>query len=285
MVVAPDGSFHGTIGGGTLEWRALAAAQGDIAVDMAPALRDYPLGPALGQCCGGHVTLAYQRFESAGQCKTWADAEEAGGLYLRFDGVGGVSLSTEALATEVIPGGGITQAFEHDTSPVLLFGAGHVGRAIVMAMAPLPFRVSWIDQRPDAFPTHVPASAHPISVQNPVEVFSQGLVSMREAGFVLVMTHSHALDLAICDATLRQDAISYVGLIGSATKRSRFRNRLRTAGIGEDGLEKLHSPIGLPGLRDKHPAAIAASVAADLLLRRQDLMANRGETEGLRRHG
>ena len=285
MIVAPDGSFHGTIGGGTLEWQALAVAQGEVAQGMAPVLRDYPLGPKLGQCCGGHVTLAFQRFQSWAACEAWAEREEAEGLALRFSTTGEVVTLPTMAPTGLTEGGGLTQHFVDTRTPLALFGAGHVGRALMLALAPLPFRVVWIDQRDDAFPRRAPSNVRSISVQNPADAVAPGLGLVPSQCFVVVMTHSHALDLAISDAALRRTDLGYVGLIGSATKRSRFMGRLRSGGLSEARLERLHCPIGLPDLHGKHPAVVAASVAADLLKRRERQQAAEHVDERLRRHG
>ena len=137
-----------------------------------------------------------------------------------------------------------------------LFGAGHVARALVLAAAPLPVEISWWDERPDAFPSHVPenVSCH------------QGRFELtEELDAILVMTHSHSLDFEIVDAALRSAHISFIGLIGSETKRARFLSRLKAKGHSDEALLRLHCPIGTFGLSSKEPAIIAASVAVQLL--------------------
>jgi xanthine dehydrogenase accessory factor len=139
-----------------------------------------------------------------------------------------------------------------------------VGRALVLALAPLPFAVRWIDARADAFPAHVPANATPVRTAD-----LEGEVARASAdALVLVMTHDHALDLAITAAALQRD-FPFVGLIGSATKRARFERRFREIGIPDERIRSLVCPIGLPGIASKEPAAIAASVAAQLLAERE----------------
>jgi xanthine dehydrogenase accessory factor len=237
MVVRPDGAFHGSIGGGQLEWQALAAAREALAGGRGPARAlDKVLGPDLGQCCGGRVTLLIETFDP------------------------GDSERLAALAAD-----------EQDESrtPLLLFGAGHVGRALVLALAPLPFAVRWIDGRAGAFPPHVPANTTPALTGNP-----EGELAAAEPGsFVLVMTHEHPLDLAIAAAALRRDDLPYIGLIGSATKRARFEKRFRAIGIPEERVRALVCPIGVPGIAGKDPPVIAASVAAQLLAERECLPA------------
>jgi xanthine dehydrogenase accessory factor len=234
MIVRPDGAFHGSIGGGQLEWQALAAAREALATGRGPPrFLDKILGPDLGQCCGGRVALLVETFD-------------------RRDAARLAELAAEERAME-------------DHTPLLLCGAGHVGRALVMALAPLPFAIRWIDGRPDAFPTLVPANASAIRTEAPEAEIARAA----PGSFVLVMTHEHALDLAITAAALGRDDLAYIGLIGSATKRARFEKRFRQLGISEARISALVCPIGLPEIRGKEPAIIAASVAAQLLQRRE----------------
>jgi xanthine dehydrogenase accessory factor len=147
----------------------------------------------------------------------------------------------------------------------MLFGAGHVGAAIVRALAPLPCRVTWVDERDDLFPLDVPANVTVEATDTP-----EALAERAAPGTsFLVMTHSHALDLRLCHAILsraRSDSCKdWFGLIGSSTKRSQFEARLRERGIDAARLADMTCPIGLPGIDGKAPAVIAASVAAQLL--------------------
>jgi xanthine dehydrogenase accessory factor len=163
----------------------------------------------------------------------------------------------------LIAGNRLVEIFGEDRRPLLLFGAGHVGRALVLALGPLPFAVTWIDQRPGVVPGAFPANVTPVHAADPLA----HLRTAREGSFVMVMTHSHALDFDIVAQALRIDAIPYVGLIGSETKRARFLSRLRAAGLSESRLKALVCPIGIPSIRSKVPAIIAASAAAELLAR------------------
>ena len=236
MVVRPDGAFHGTIGGGELEWQALAAAREAIAAGHGAAqVVEKVLGPDLGQCCGGRVTLLIETFEprDAGRLAALAAAER-----------------------------------QESRTPLLLFGAGHVGRALVLALAPLPFAVRWIDRREDAFPPHIPAITMPITTNSEIAEIARAPAD----AFLLVMTHSHSLDLAITAEALRR-RFSFVGLIGSETKRARFERRFREIGIAEERIRALACPIGVPGIRGKEPAVIAASAAAQLLAERERIAA------------
>ena len=162
----------------------------------------------------------------------------------------------------------IVERFHDPRRPVWLFGAGHVGRALMLALAPLPFDVTWVDERADAFPAAVPANVRSLHSTDPV-----GEVARAPNGsLIVVMTHSHARDLSIVHAALAVGRFGYVGLIGSASKRARFTRRLRESGVPEARVAKLVCPIGLSAIASKHPAAIAAGVAVQLLERDEALV-------------
>nr|WP_294507695.1 xanthine dehydrogenase accessory protein XdhC [uncultured Rhodopila sp.] len=213
MVVSADGLF-GTIGGGNLEYRCEAAARGLLASGAdGLSRRDFPLGPELGQCCGGHVTVLFE-------------------------------------------------VLRPPRLHVALFGAGHVGKALVKLLADLPCRVTWIDARPEALPANLPPNVTPVRTAEParaVEALPAGCI-------VLVMTHDHQLDFDIVSAALQRPGFAAVGVIGSDTKRARFAGRLARAGIQRAAIERLICPIGLPGIAGKEPAVVAVSVAAQILL-------------------
>ena len=354
MVIAPDGGFRGTIGGGELEWQAIGVARDALSRDAPLATLDrLTLGPDLGQCCGGSVRLltevfdrerldeirALARREAAGPFVTEGrigphgverlavggtrpgvlDADGTGHPMVRPAAVnalaGGESLAvgdvlargdTSAGRDDVAGGdyangghdarqgrpkgqghdggagaggahtgpavvlegdGLIVERFCDARRPVWLFGAGHVGRALVLALAPLPFDVTWIDERADAFPAAVPANVRPLPSADPAAEIARAPAG----ALVVVMTHSHARDLAIVHAALAAGRFGYVGLIGSASKRARFTRRLREAGVPEARIAELVCPIGLPTIASKHPAAIAAGVAVQLLERNEAL--------------
>jgi xanthine dehydrogenase accessory factor len=247
LIVTPEG-FYGTIGGGTLEWRAIAAAQAQLAGKPALKLSSHALGPDLGQCCGGRVQLATETFDRSAiaDVRTLAERETKGRFTIKGR----------------IPSLDVVESFGDESRRLYLFGAGHVARALVLALAPLAFEVFWIDPRPSAFPRAMPGNVRPVEALHPVSE----LKTAPEGSLVLVMSHSHALDLAITDAALRNPKIAHVGLIGSASKRVRFEKRLREAGVAEARIAGLICPIGLPGIRSKEPAAIAAATAAQLLV-------------------
>jgi xanthine dehydrogenase accessory factor len=227
MAVFAQG-IAGTIGGGHLELDAIAHARRLLAGDAADATRDYSLGPSLGQCCGGTVRLSFERV-----------------------GPGDAARLEARLAPRL--------------APLALFGGGHVGRALVRALSPLPFAITWIDSRDEIFPGEV---ADNVSCEHsdPVDAAVPALAS---GSRVLVMSFSHAEDLGIVAACLRRlrekDDLPYVGLIGSKTKWAVFRHRLEQRGFTAAELARITCPIGLPGIMGKQPEIIAASVAAQIL--------------------
>ena len=304
MIVTPQG-FHGSIGGGTLEWHAIAAAQAMLGRGPSAKITSHALGPELGQCCGGQVRLLTEIIgeNRLSELQSLAAAEEAGCFLVesivteqRVDrqilpsplaGEGGAQRRMRGLVQRDLPvdhraetapssvsrqgaratfpreGGReknthFVESFGKERRCVYLFGAGHVGRALVLALAPLPFDVNWIDPRPDAFPRAVP--------QNVTLAASAELAEAPDGSLVFIMSHSHALDLAVTDAALRNSSIAHVGLIGSATKRARFEKRLREAGVAADRVAGLICPIGIPGIRSKKPAVIAAATAAQIVM-------------------
>lgn len=213
MVVTQD-RLYGSVGGGNLEHKACAMARRLLAEGVnEPTLEHFPLGPALGQCCGGHVAL-------------------------------------------------LLEPFRANHFHVVLFGAGHVGRAVVKALADLPCRVTWLDSRDGAFPKGLP--------NNVVAQISDGpAYDVGEApgqSYFLIMTHSHAIDREVAEAVLRRGDFAYCGLIGSRSKRRQFEQRWRAKGLTEAQISRLTCPIGIDGISGKRPAEIAVAVAAQLLL-------------------
>ncbi len=245
MVVTPHG-FHGTIGGGTLEWKALAEAQAMLGKPRAVKVMTQSLGPDLGQCCGGRVKLVVESFDPGqlAEAEALAAREEQGPF----------SLSNR------LPGLLQPEHFGEQRRPVLIFGAGHVGRALILALAQLPFDITWADPRPSAFPGAMPQNVSAFA-GDPLEV----VAAAPEGSLAFVMSHSHALDLSIVNAALQNPHIAELGVIGSATKRVRFEKRLRAAGVDESRLSGMICPIGTGGIRSKLPAAIAISVAHQII--------------------
>ena len=279
MVVAPNGTFTGTIGGGALEWGALAEAQALLARRDGTMIArlDKALGPDLGQCCGGRVLLTIERFGAADSDVVAALAEaERAGVLTTIATVGGdgrlsrrIAKANEGRAPrpayDVQSDGRVYERFGDEPTPFYLFGAGHVGRALSVALSPLPFLVTWIDLRPGAIPETFPANVTAVTQGDPIDLLGRA----PDGAFVAVMTHSHALDLDLVIAALAANRFPYVGLIGSATKRARFTSAMQKMGMAADTVGKLVCPIGLTAIKDKAPAAIAASVAAQVLMVRE----------------
>jgi xanthine dehydrogenase accessory factor len=279
MMVRPDGRFSGTIGGGALEWLALAEAQSMMAGPGASYRRlSKALGPELGQCCGGRVVVTLERFAAPDldRVSRLAAAERAGGFVTLAESgrpmartvASGGLVPPQGAAYAQLADGRIAERFGSDATPLYLFGAGHVGQCLVLALAPLAFAVNWVDPRAGAFPSHVPANVTCRTGNEPVSLLQQA----PDGAFVAIMTHSHALDLDVAAAALKARRFPYVGLIGSATKRARFASTLRQAGIAGADIDRLICPIGLTEIRDKAPAAIAAGIAAQILVRREAVM-------------
>jgi xanthine dehydrogenase accessory factor len=247
MLVTADATL-GSVGGGTVEWRALETARAMLAdPGPAPATVEFPLNPALDQCCGGRIRLAFAPLTAANAPRFAAGAPVA------------------------LWEGGPFWTPDPPRRAVHVYGAGHVGAALVRALAPLPFAIRWIDARAGVLADPPPGVE---TIETPLPEAEAEAARAPDA-LHLVMTHSHAVDLEIVAAALEAGA-GFVGLIGSATKRATFLSKLRARGLAEARLAALVCPIGLPSLRDKRPAVIAASVAADLLLREAAAAARRG---------
>ena len=273
MTVTADGAI-GTIGGGALEFDAIVRARDLLRFDAdQPWLRyqhRFHLGPDLNQCCGGAVTVLFERFGALERSGLAALASNGVTSVARPVVTGGPMQGAGALARACIQAGDhggkwFVELVVERRTPVAVYGAGHVGRAVVRALAELPFAITWIDVSTDRFPSDVSAGVTTVVAVAPETV----VANVADRAFHLVMTHSHSLDEAVVASVLRRGGYEYLGLIGSATKRVRFRQRLARAGFGTSDLDKMISPIGLEAIRGKEPEVIAASVAADLLLRRQ----------------
>ena len=264
---------EGTVGGGALEHDVIATARAMLAEPSGPwqrSVRTYHLGPDLNQCCGGAAMVLLERFgESERNCLERLSGQSDVGVVVRPLTSGApISAAIVEQAARLIEGSDGVFTFEEavtpTSSPLVIYGAGHVARAVVRALDGLPFSVMWIDIADDRFPNPVPPGVAVIVSAEP----AAAVADMGRDAYHLVMTHSHELDEAIVTAVLRHGAFCYLGMIGSETKAARFRQRLARSGNEPDLIKRLMSPIGLAGLAGKAPAVIAASVAADLLLRR-----------------
>lgn len=219
----------GTVGGGHLELKAIACAREMLRTSgLALHTEHYPLGPALGQCCGGAVTLGYQ------------------------------AMNEETLARWPAS----TPLFH-----LQLYGAGHVGRAIATLLATLDVNVDWIDEREEEFPaTTTLGTAWPERIRVTCVDAVEGEVRHAPPGaYYLVLTHNHDLDLRITESILKRGDFGYLGLIGSRTKQQRFIHRFEQRGINPETMARLTCPIGVEHIEGKEPEIIALAVVAQML--------------------
>ncbi|MBK8161077.1 MAG: xanthine dehydrogenase accessory protein XdhC [Rhodospirillaceae bacterium] len=278
MLVDAD-KIVGSVGGGQLEFDIIAGARALIAQGAtASSHQHFILGPDLRQCCGGALDIVLEPLAAdaaswLGQVIAW---EQAGQYW-----TGTLILGQPSTARELYPldapstDPGTARLRKSESGMILsetsgirwpqlyLFGAGHVGRALVNLLGDLPFHVTWSDGREGIFPDRIPDNVAIDAGAANAEMIN---AAPADAHF-LVMTHSHALDFEIVQAILLRGSFASLGLIGSDTKRARFLQRLREGGVPAVDLARLQCPIGLAGIKSKIPAAIAIAVAAELLLR------------------
>lgn len=267
----------GTIGGGHLELRAIEIARTML---TARHFERFALGPSLGQCCGGVVHLLFEQADAVQAALLRERARQDSWRLVAIDGAPDAALFDAAgikiagapapafarnRGTHVMldPAGRrwLVDAVRAPRAHLVLFGAGHVGAAIVRALANLPCTVSWVDERDAMFPADIPANVTVEATDVP-----EALVSAApEGASYLVMTHSHALDQRLAEAIMARPGVGWFGLIGSHTKRKQFEHRLRDKGADPARIEAMVCPIGLAGITNKAPAVIAASVCAQLL--------------------
>jgi len=300
MIVTSQ-TMYGTIGGGNLEHQACAIARCQLDSPESSRLKRFPLGAGLGQCCGGLVNLM---FEPVLESSNWIDSavhlqaqgqdwvrvvsthiDESGQRYdyLMFgddqyqQALQGSPENIELIgaANSVLQGsdktalhqvGGSSDSFFFDVTrkpdfQLVLFGAGHVGRALVNILRDLPLQISWVDSRDDQFPLDIPDNVECLCSDIP-----EAEVDTAPAGsYFLVMTHDHVLDQCLAEQILKRDDFAYFGLIGSASKRRMFETRMHRRGIAKNRFKRMICPIGVDGIDNKAPAAIAISVAAELM--------------------
>lgn len=270
MMIVTDQQTLGTIGGGHLELKSIEVARELLVLNADTATRrHFPLGPALGQCCGGAVDVALMPVHESDRAMLLQlqMIEQHGGRFV-------VERALDTGAQLVLP-------LDFAPWPIWVFGAGHVGQAIVQVLATLPCQVRWIDGRDAVFPQHLPPNVRVVETDDPA-----GKVRAIPANAdVLVLTHSHALDLDICLELIKRDDLAYIGLIGSETKAATFRKRFEQRGFAGAAIARINCPIGQPmlctelstRLSNKHPGVIAVGVAADLIERRQKLHGEHNE--------
>ncbi|MEM7240974.1 MAG: xanthine dehydrogenase accessory protein XdhC [Pseudomonadota bacterium] len=272
MLVAGGNTF-GTIGGGALELDAVQKAQ-NVQKTGKPVFLIYPLGPKLGQCCGGSVSLVIEPLH------TWSDCTGKTHLSRQITGTSPKPLVISKAEANVRNGqetpkilyqdGWLFEPIRPEHQPVWIYGAGHVGRALVEVLYDLPYEITWIDTDRTRFPDE--PLVDPVVAKDPTEITRFAPPN----AIHLVLTYSHAIDLALCHNILGQPHAA-LGLIGSATKRKRFSARLAALGHKNDQISRIICPIGEPNL-GKEPKMIAIGVARQLHLLRMR------ETEGMLPH-
>ncbi|RAK60678.1 xanthine dehydrogenase accessory protein XdhC [Phenylobacterium hankyongense] len=282
MLVWPD-RFTGTIGGGSLERQGLDQARRLLGQSRRRhALQDYPLGPLLGQCCGGHVRLLVEQVDA--DSLAWLEpaaaacaAREPFRLQAEFEGED-MRRSIQPTSPDAPADGPrtpipevrrLSELMQPARPKLVIFGAGHVAQAVARAFAPLPFDLEWLASREDLRPEADGAHAELMSEDD----LEACLEAAPAGALYAIFTHSHDLDYRLTRAALARGDFGYLGLIGSRTKRARFESRLKADGVTADQLARLTCPIGIPGLNSKAPAVIAVALAAELLQLTQDTAA------------
>lgn len=262
MLVWEDGQA-GTIGGGALEYKLTQAARRQTA---ARRFSRHALGPAMGQCCGGAVEVLTELFDRGALAALGPGpviarpVTGAPQMPLAVKRLLATARSQGGLPAPGLVGGWMVEPAAHPETELWIWGAGHVGRALVATLAPLPgLALTWIDTAPARFPDDVPQGVTVLPAAKPEGLVARAPVHARH----LIVTYSHALDLELCHRLLCR-GFAAAGLIGSRTKWARFRNRLAALGHAPGAIARIRCPIGDPDL-GKHPQAIAVGVAAELL--------------------
>lgn len=250
------GGQSGTIGGGALEYQACAEARDLLARGGTKHVARVALGPNLGQCCGGAVGLLTEVFDTPPMgilARPLGDASQMPLAVARL-----LAHARHAAITPELVQGWFLEEIAPPARQVWVWGAGHVGRAIVSVLSPL-VAITWVDTNLDRFPDVIPDGVRVLPAVDPVTAVA---LAPKEAEH-LILTFSHVLDLALCDALLRH-GFGGCGLIGSATKWARFRARLAGLGHAPAEIARIACPIGDPDL-GKHPQAIAIGVGVAMM--------------------
>lgn len=227
FMLVSAGAIFGTIGGGQLEYLAIDAGRRLLRDESAPQRLDVPLGPEIGQCCGGRVAIELRIVEQV----------ERAAIHQRLD------------------------VMEAEMAPVYIMGAGHVGRALAEALAPLPFKTIIVDSRTETL------DGLPSTVQTRLTALPEAEVRAAPSGSAfVVLTHEHSLDFLIAREALSRNDAAYVGMIGSKTKLASFTSWLRAEGVDASLADGLTCPIGEKTIADKRPEVIAALAVAEILV-------------------
>ena len=259
MLVYPD-HIKGSIGGGELEYQAIEVARThQPASGFERQMRSYPLGPSLGQCCGGHVKVMYE----------WYAPDSLSVLALLADQTSGYSLhetNTQTLPRfvahlpEQTPDMACLLSLAKQNCDVFIYGAGHVGRAVVELARHLGCQIFWVDTDEVRFPEVIPPEVTKLPARHPQTLAARA----PDKAVHLVMTYSHQLDYEIVSVLLSSGGFARCGLIGSTTKAARFRKRLHESGLTAEQIDKLVCPIGVQQVTGKAPVQVALSVTAQL---------------------
>jgi xanthine dehydrogenase accessory factor len=297
-MIVSAGALHGTIGGGHLEFDAIRIARAALAASDSGGnwLVRFPLAAKLGQCCGGVATLMFQRVSASADWPARLGAKrDAGEPVALVVGIGRPSPATSLVTAKacgdevvlaapaldaarklladgagavLIPDGQTTWYAERIVAcdfNIVVFGNGHVGRALVQVLSTIACTVTWVDQREHDFPAAIPGNTTVVATDAPED----GVIDAPPRTWFLVMTHNHPLDLELTARILARGDFAYLGLIGSVSKRAQFERRLAARGTSADALKRITCPIGLGAIRSKEPGAIAVAVAAELLQLRE----------------
>ncbi|MDH5344480.1 MAG: xanthine dehydrogenase accessory protein XdhC [Gammaproteobacteria bacterium] len=292
MVVTRTATF-GSIGGGQLEYQATERAARLLREGTGGrALRRYALGANCGQCCGGVVDILFELLPVSSA--DWLDELHAhhderrpavlltciGDDSPRIVSTGGdappglpadVSHAVAERADAALParaiGDWLVEPIRRTAFDIAVFGAGHVGAAVVDILSRLDCEIRWVDSRRRMFPLTLPPNVTAIAAAEP----AREAAALPPGAYCLIMTHSHPLDLEICAHVLTRHDVAYCGLIGSASKRRRFERLMRAQGLSPSQISRLVCPIGVPGISGKKPVEIALAVAAQVLQQREHL--------------
>ena len=255
MLVFPNGQ-SGTIGGGALEFEMAARAR----TATRTCLSHHALGPELGQCCGGRVTLLTEVFTAAPDLPDDVYARGEGEMPLTVARILADARAQGRMPVPQLVNDWMIEPISNPQRNLWIWGAGHVGRAIVNTLAPLPdFSITWIDTHIHRYPEKIPQIVHPFAASKPEQAVKHAPKNAEH----LILTYSHELDFALCHELLNH-GFDFAGLIGSKTKWARFKNRLTKLGHAPDNIARITCPIGDPSL-GKHPQAIALGVGAALM--------------------
>jgi xanthine dehydrogenase accessory factor len=285
MIVTREAAKH-TIGGGHLEWKAIETARQVLRDGMrAPTrrrLERFALGPSLGQCCGGAVVLAFERLDvgDLGWVTSLAKRVAAGQSTVRSVSFGptpdAVMLSDPEPGVEsadclLWDGAGfddssalLTETIAPRDFAVVLFGAGHVGAALVRVLGTLPCHVRWVDERDAQFPPPDALQVDNVTI-DANDAPDEAVDHAAPNTYFIVMTHDHQRDLALAERILRRGDFAFFGMIGSHSKRKQFEHRLAARGLDPARIARMQCPLGVEGIDDKSPEIIAISAAAQVL--------------------